>query len=247
MKSRSDFTRTPYLSLTSLTRAPLFERSVKIERALSTKMRDASDVGLKIILAKFSCDLCDGLTPDTIISLILSKSKFTSRSCSGDFLCSTFFSDLFAFSASQNVVLRSFSLSSRRSRIPINNFMSPFISSMPAIGRSTNPWAAGVSCCFLDLKSSSTTRSGIFKGSNRRLFFGLPGLFRFARRSFTILSSIVWILGRSSSRNTATSWGSHLSNFERRAVNCPASSFLEHLRLTPTTWTWHFEAALIQV
>ena len=107
---------------------------------------------------------------DTKISSVLSKSKFTSWSCSGDFLCSTFFSDLFAFSASQNVVLRSFSLSSRRSRVPINNFMSPFISSMLAIGRSTNPWAAGVSCCFRDLKSSSTTRSAIFKGLNRRLF-----------------------------------------------------------------------------
>ena len=171
MKSRSDFSRTPYLSLTSLIRAPLFERSVKIERALSTKMRDTSDVGLKILLAKFSCDLCDGLAPDTKISSILSKNKFTSRSCSCDFLRSTFFSDLFAFSASQNVVLRSFSLSSRRSRVPINNFMSPFISSMPTIGRSTNPWAAGVSCCFRDLKSPSTTRSGFFKGSNRRLFF----------------------------------------------------------------------------
>ena len=77
------------------------------------------------LLAKFSCDLCDWLASK--ISSILSKSKFTSRSCSGDFLLSSLFSDLFAFSASQNIVLRSFSQNLRRSRVPINNFMSHFI------------------------------------------------------------------------------------------------------------------------
>ena len=141
MESRSDFYHTPHLSLTSLICAPLFERSVKIERALSTKMRDASDVGLKILLVKFSCDLCNGLAPDAKISLILFQSKLTSRSCK-------------------------FSLSSRRSRVPINNFMSSLISSMSAIGQSANPWAAGVSCCFRNLKSSLITGSDFFKGLN---------------------------------------------------------------------------------
>ena len=43
---------TPYFSLTSLMCEPLLNTSVKIESALSKKIRDESDVGLKILFVK---------------------------------------------------------------------------------------------------------------------------------------------------------------------------------------------------
>ena len=212
MESRSDFAPKPYISLTSLMIVLLLKSSSMIGPALSTKMRDVKDVGLNNWFVKLGFDPCGGRVPVVKACSMLSKSKFTSRSCSEDFECITSFSSLM-YSPSQKVVLRSSFARSRRLRVSENNCMFPFKSSI---------WFV------LSLESQllSVEAFGKFGDSNTRFFFGLPRFFCFTWGFFSLPSSAVQIFGKSSSLKTAISWRSHWSKFVRRAVECPFVSFL---------------------
>ena len=107
-------------------------------------------------------------------SIFLSKSEFTSWSCSTDFPRNLSSSGLIEIIPTQKSVLRSSSLCSRRLRVSKNNSMFPLRSSIPTNGWSAWSWVFAASCCPSSSKLLSAGIPEILDDSNRSLFFGLP-------------------------------------------------------------------------